>query len=105
MSPTLVFKVARREYLARVRSRAFVLMTVFVPAFLGLYLLAVPMLGRSSNKDLRIAVLDAGTGLGANVADRLRAIERPHVTVTETSAIETVDAAARAPYNLSLIHI
>jgi len=102
VSPTLVFKVARREYLARVRSRAFVLMTVFVPAFLGLYLLAVPMLGRSSNKDLRIAVLDAGTGLGANVADRLRAIERPHVTVTETSAIETVDAAARAPYNAAI---
>ncbi len=35
MSPTLVFKIARREYLARVRSRAFVVMTVFVPAFLG----------------------------------------------------------------------
>src|SRR5262245_1369180 len=77
-------------------------MTVFVPAFLGLYLLAVPMLGRSSNKDLRIAVLDAGTGLGTNVAERLRAIERPHVTVTETSAIETVAAAARAPYNAAI---
>jgi ABC-2 type transport system permease protein len=102
VSPTLVFKVARREYLARVRSRAFVLMTVFVPAFLGLYLLVVPMLGRSSSKDLRIAVLDAGTGLGTNVAERLRAIERPHVTVTETSTIEAVDAAARAPYNVAI---
>jgi ABC-type Na+ efflux pump permease subunit len=37
VSASLVFKIARREYLARVKSRAFVLMTVFVPAFLGMY--------------------------------------------------------------------
>ena len=101
MSPSLVFKVARREYLARVRSRAFVLMTVLVPAFLGMYMLAVPLLGRSSSKELRIAVLDAGTGLGAAVGERLRAIERPHITVTETSSIEAVDAA-RAPFNTAI---
>ena len=102
MSPSLVFKIARREYLARVRSRAFVLMTVLVPAFLGMYMLAVPLLGRSSSKELRIAVLDAGTGLGASVGERLRAIERPHITVTETSSIEAVDAAARAPLNAAI---
>ena len=102
MSPSLVFKIARREYLARVRSRAFVLMTVFVPAFLGIYLLAVPLLGRSSSKDLRIAVLDAGTGLGAAVEERLRAIERPHITISETSSIAAVDAAARAPFNSAI---
>jgi len=101
VSPSLVFKVARREYLARVRSRAFVLMTVLVPAFLGMYMLAVPLLGRSSSKELRIAVLDAGTGLGAAVGERLRAIERPHITVTETSSIEAVDAA-RAPFNTAI---
>jgi len=101
MSPSLVFKIARREYLARVRSRAFVLMTVLVPAFLGMYMLAVPLLGRSSSKELRIAVLDAGTGLGAPVGERLRAIERPHITVTETSSIDAVDAA-RAPLNVAI---
>lgn len=102
MSPSLVFKVARREYLARVRSRAFVLMTVLVPAFLGMYMLAVPLLGRSSRNDLRIAVLDAGTGLGAAVAERLRAIERPHITISETSSIEAVDAGVRAPFNAAI---
>jgi len=102
VSPTLVFKVARREYLARVRSRAFLLMTVLVPAFLGMYVLAVPMLGRSSRNDLRIAVLDAGTGLGAVVADRLRAIERPHITISETSSIDAVDAGVRAPFNAAM---
>ena len=83
MSPSLVLG-SRDAILARVRSRAFVLMTVLVPAFLGMYMLAVPLLGRSSSKELRIAVLDAGTGLGAPVGERLRAIERPHITVTET---------------------
>ena len=102
MSPSLVFKVARREYLARVRSRAFVLMTVLVPAFLGMYMLAVPLLGRSSRNDLRIAVLDAGTGLSAAVAERLRAIERPHITISETSSIEAVDAGVRAPFNAAI---
>jgi len=102
VSPSLVFKVARREYLARVRSRAFVLMTVLVPAFLGMYMLAVPLLGRSSRNDLRIAVLDAGTGLGAPVAERLRTIERPHITISETSSIEAVDAGVRAPFNAAI---
>ena len=102
MSPSLVFKIARREYLARVKSRAFVLMTVFVPAFLGMYLLAVPFLGRPSRTDLRLAVVDAGTGLGAAVGERLRAIERPRITIAETSSIEAVDAASRARFNASI---
>ena len=102
MSASLVFKIARREYLARVKSRAFVLMTVFVPAFLGMYLLAVPLLGRPSRTDLRLAVVDGGTGLGAAVGERLRAIEHPRITIAETSSIEAVDAASRARFNASI---
>jgi ABC-2 type transport system permease protein len=102
VSPSLVFKIARREYLARVKSRAFVLMTVLVPAFLGLYLLAVPFLGRPSRTDLRLAVVDAGTGLGPAVGERLRAIQRPRITIAETSSIEAVDAASRARFNASI---
>ena len=102
MSASLVFKIARREYLARVKSRAFVLMTVFVPAFLGMYLLAVPLLGRPSRTDLRLAVVDGGTGLGAAVGERLRAIVRPRITIAETSSIEAVDAASRARFNASI---
>jgi ABC-2 type transport system permease protein len=102
VSASLVFKIARREYLARVKSRAFVLMTVFVPAFLGMYLLAVPLLGRPSRTDLRLAVVDGGTGLGAAVGERLRAIERPRITIAETSSIDAVDAASRARFNASI---
>jgi ABC-2 type transport system permease protein len=97
-----VLKIARREFLARVRSKAFVVMTVMVPAFLGLYMLALPMLARPGNADLRVAILDAGTGLGDSLAERLRAIERPRITVTETLAIQSTDAAARARFSAAI---
>jgi ABC-type Na+ efflux pump permease subunit len=83
VSATLVFKIARREFLARVRNRAFIAMTVLVPAFLGIYMFAMPMLTRSRSNDIRVAILDAGTGLGAPLAERLRAIERPRTQGAE----------------------
>ena len=43
MSLTQVLNIARREYLARVRTKAFIIMTVLVPAFLGVYMLSVPL--------------------------------------------------------------
>jgi ABC-2 type transport system permease protein len=102
VSPALVFKIARREFLARVRSRAFIAMTVLVPTFLGAYMFVMPMITRSRGSELRVAVLDAGTGLGAALADYLRAMERPRVTVTRTSTIESADATAREPFNAAV---
>ena len=63
MSPTLVFKIARREFLARVRQGVH-RDDVLVPSFLGVYMFAMPMITRSRSVDLRVAILDAGTGLG-----------------------------------------
>lgn len=100
MSFKLVLTIARREYLARVRSRAFIAITVLVPVFLGLYMFAVPMLTRSSNSnDLRAAVLDAGTGLGNALADAVRAIPRPHILISEVAAISAADAPSRQGFN------
>lgn len=99
MSLAQVLKIARREYLARVRSKAFIIMTVLVPAFLGLYMFSLPILMRSRTNDLRLAVLDAGTGLGGPLAERLRLIERPHIVVAEAAVTSAVDAASREPFN------
>jgi ABC-2 type transport system permease protein len=82
---TQVVKIARREYLARIRSRAFRVVTVLVPAFIVLYGLVVPRLMRSSRTDLRVTVVDAQTGLGQLLADRLREIETPRITVAEVA--------------------
>jgi ABC-2 type transport system permease protein len=102
MNFTQVFKIARREYLTRVRSRAFIIMTVLVPTLLGAYMFAVPLLARTANTKRRIAIVDAGTGLAASLAERLGEIKRPPILVAETTAVPSVDAAARQRLNASL---
>jgi ABC-2 type transport system permease protein len=95
MTLTQVAKVARREYLARVRSGAFIAMTVLVPVFLGMYLIGVPMLTRSRGRDIRLAILDAGTGLRTLVASRVAAIEQPHVVIAESIDVDAQDPHVR----------
>ncbi len=72
-----LFVVAKREYMERVRSRWFIVMTLLVPAlFSGAMLLPVYVAARSSasGSALRnIAILDAsGTGLGEQIATTLK---------------------------------
>ena len=99
MNLTQIAKVARREYLSRVRSKAFIVMTVAVPVFLGLYMGTMPMLARSSNRDVRVAVVDAGTGLRALVSSRVAAIERPQVVVAESVDVDAGDSSARERFS------
>jgi ABC-2 type transport system permease protein len=72
-----LFVVAKREYMERIRSRWFVVMTLLVPAlFSGAMLFPVYVAARSSasGSALRnIAILDAsGTGLGEQIATTLK---------------------------------
>lgn len=72
-----LFVVAKREYMERVRSRWFIVMTLLVPAiFSGAMLFPVYVAARSSASGgaLRnIAILDAsGTGLGEQIATTLK---------------------------------
>jgi ABC-2 type transport system permease protein len=97
-----ILKVARREYLARIRNRAFIVMTVLVPVLLGGYMFSVPLLTRSRTSNLRLAVLDSGTGLGGALTDRLGTIERPHITVAETVTVASGDAASRERFNAAV---
>src|SRR5215831_134108 len=72
-----LFVVAKREYLERIRSRWFIVMTLLVPAiFSGAMLFPIYVAARStaSAGALRnIAILDAsGTGLGEQIATTLK---------------------------------
>ncbi|HEY2374542.1 MAG TPA: ABC transporter permease [Gemmatimonadaceae bacterium] len=64
--------VAKREYLERVRSRWFVVMTLFVPVFItAIFLIPAWVTARSASSAaaVNIVILDAtGTGLGHRVA-------------------------------------
>jgi ABC-2 type transport system permease protein len=100
MNLTQVAKIARREYLARVRSRAFIIMTIMVPAFMGAYMFIFPALFSTTGaEELRVAVLDSGTGLGAALADRLAGIDRPRIIVTERTEVADEADVTRAPFS------
>jgi len=67
-----LWAVVRREYLERVRSKAFLVGTLLGPLIMGA-LMVVPIFAmRSGGKPLRIAVLDASGGLRAEVEEALR---------------------------------
>jgi ABC-2 type transport system permease protein len=57
---------------------------------------------RSTSTELRLAILDGGTNFGGALADQLRAFERPHIVVTETTAVQAADPAAREQFNAAI---
>src|SRR5262249_29809570 len=76
-------------------------MTVLVPVFVGASF-ALPVLTRARSGNLRLAVVDAGTALGAAVAERLRTIATPHIEVSETATVSSADAASRERFNAAV---
>ena len=99
MNPSQIAKIARREYVARVRSRAFIFMTVMIPLLMGGYMFIMPLLFTSSGVDeLRIAVVDVETGLAPALGEHLAAIERPRLDVTEQAVLPNDSESARRPY-------
>ena len=88
--------VAKREYLERVRSRAFILTTLLVPVFMaGAILFPAYMASRSgtSSNLRRIRILDAtGAGVGDRVAVALKADSSATDTVSGPT-VATITAA------------
>ncbi len=79
-----VYQILRREYLARVKNKAFIMTTIMVPAFMIGYLLFLPLLFSGSGaSDLRIAVIDVSTGLGDVMAAALETMKEPSVEISE----------------------
>jgi len=67
-----VWAVIRREYIQRVRSKAFVISTVSVPLFMGAaFLLPMFFANRSEQRERRIAIVDETGVLQARLAPRL----------------------------------
>ena len=76
MMPGKLWAVIRREYLERVRSKAFIIGTILGPVLMGgIMVLPVLLIGKGG-KLLRVAVLDASGVLQAEVEDALREARR-----------------------------
>ncbi len=95
MKAAKVISIARREYIARVRSKGFVITTLMVPAMMAIYAVILPAMTRADVDELRITVVDAGTGIGAALATRLSENRRLPFVMQQTetvaeSEVETV---------------
>ena len=102
MNPKQIYKIARREYIARVRNKAFVLGTLLVPVFVVLYAFVVPLLFTSTGQEeLKLTILDDGTRLGDKLAERLATFRKPRVNVIQTVVAETSEESRR-PFNESV---
>ena len=98
--------VAKREYLERVRTRAFVVMTLLVPVLMSLVLLfPLYMSAKSSGPSAsvrRIRILDAtGAGVGDRIAQNLRAdtsladtVEGPFVVAVSPAELPAAEKTA-----------
>jgi ABC-2 type transport system permease protein len=108
-----IFTVAKREFLERVRTRAFVLATLLVPVLIsGLVLVPmfIAMKSRPSGSALHITILDAsGAGIGARVANALMTDStiksdadsiKPRVVVISQSELAAKEAEATAEVKL-----
>jgi ABC-2 type transport system permease protein len=69
-----IFVVVRREFAARVRTKAFIISTVLLPVMIVMISLVPALLSRSGNRTMRLAIVD-GTGdqVGASVEAALAA--------------------------------
>jgi ABC-2 type transport system permease protein len=64
--------IARREYLERVRSRAFVIMTFFIPALMfGVTVLPTLLINKGSNETKRMVVVAADRDTGEMIRSRI----------------------------------
>lgn len=98
MNVVQVAKIARRELLARVRSWSFVIVTVTFPVMMTLPALVAPFLLASTEAEVRVAVVDAGAGLGPRVVAVLDGGERPRI-VAELVDADAFDDALRDDLN------
>jgi ABC-2 type transport system permease protein len=64
--------VLKREYLVRVRTKAFILSTILLPAFsIGMFAFQAYMATQENDHTLRLAILDDTGDLGNSIAQRL----------------------------------
>lgn len=95
MDPRQILTIAQREYVARVRTKAFVIGTLALPAMIVAIGFVIGLMGRTDIDELRLAVVDEGTGLGTSFSTKLAEFERPEILVSDTLDVEDFEASGR----------
>jgi ABC-2 type transport system permease protein len=81
MRPEHAFIVAKREYLARLKSKGFWIATALLPAFMGAMILGPALAASRTKSQQRLAIVDeTGAGLGRQLA---AALTEPEAAIGE----------------------
>ena len=91
MKAAKVLSIARREYVARVRSKGFIITTLMVPGMMAFYAVIFPAMTRADVDEIRITVVDAGTGIGDTLRSRLQGDEDLPFEMQTTEEISASD--------------
>ena len=94
MNLSKVNQVARREYVARVRSKAFIFTTLLIPGLFVVWGSISGLLQRTDIDQLRLSVLDFGTGIGANLTEHLDGIETLPIIIEESLEVGAAEQDA-----------
>lgn len=99
-----IYHVARREYVARVKNKAFVFTTLLVPLLMIIYVVLIPALfSKSGTKELKLAVLDNGTGYGAELVQNLAGGSEPEFIVSRAVLVPDTSESTREPFNRAVL--
>jgi ABC-2 type transport system permease protein len=91
-----VFAVVRREFVERVRTRAFIISTILFPVLMGTFTLLPALLLRRAGGTKRIALVDGAQGaFGARVAEALLTARRRDSSAPASFMVERLPAAGR----------
>jgi len=82
-----VFTIARREYLARVRNKWFVISTLMVPVLMASPMLITGLITRTDVDELRLLIVDVGTGQAQAIQESLDEIESFSLTIVGTQSL------------------
>src|SRR6185295_2768049 len=98
MTISRLWPVIRREYLERVRSKAFIIATVLGPLLTGALMIIPALVAGKAGKPLRLAVLDASGNLSAPVEAELAKRRRDDIPrfIVEPSGEGTIEDRERA---------
>jgi ABC-2 type transport system permease protein len=94
-----VWLIARREYLERVRSRAFLMMTILFPLFIGLMVGGSIFAGKLSSGAKDIAIASNNTVLARAIAAEMQKGEPDSAKAKEPEVVAPATEAQRAELN------
>lgn len=93
-----LWAVIKREFLERVRTKWFIIVTIFGPVFFGVIMVLPAYLSVKGMKDVRVAdirIIDAtATGLGDRVATRLNGGPMGDAAATQVVVVAPTEVAA-----------